>query len=441
MTSELDEFLADLGGRRHRLLQSVDPDDPTALIEELTEFGEQLVMAEEELRVQQEELLAAGARIDALVQEREELRSSAPQPYVLTDRRGVVLRTNPAADRLIRRPAIRVTSRPIATWFEVADRPAVRTVITRVTSGQQDRAEVTAVLKRSDRTTVTVHVTVTSTPGGDPLEPELLWRLEDEQLLVGQASASGQPPALQLVAEPESASEPAASAQRELANELTALAVELAACETEEHLLAVAVEHARRLVPHAQHAGVLLHRRGTVERAASTDEPVPTCLRYEIELREGPALAVLAQRLPALLADTRSEQRWTAFAQAAAEAGVRSILAVDVAAGVKALGALALYSESPHAFDSEAVAVASMVATQLGLSLNHLRMVHNLQAGLLTRAEIGEAMGVLMERHRITSQDAFQMLVLSSQKNNVKLHTIAQVVAETGQDPAVLRVR
>lgn len=443
MTSELNEFLADLGGRRHRLLQLVRPDDPAALVEELTELGEQLVIAEEELRVQQEELVAAGARMDALVHEREELRSSATQPYVLTDRRGVVLRANPAADRLIRRPSVRVTPRPIATWFEVADRPAIRTLISRVASGQHAEAEVSAVLKRSDHTTLAVHVTVTATPGGDPSEPELLWRLEGEPspdaLPVEQASGSGQPAPLQLVAEPQTI--PSVSAQRHLANQLTTLAVELAACETEEHLLSVALEHARRLVPNAQHAGVLLRHRGRVEQAAMAAEPVSACLRHEIDLREGPALAALAQRSPALLPDTRSELRWAAFAQAAAEAGIRSIVAVDVAAGARVLGALVLYADSPNAFDSDAVSVASMVAAQLGLSLDHVRTVQNLRAGLTTRAEIGEAMGVLMERHRITSEDAFQMLVRTSQKNNVKLHTVAQVVAETGQDPTMLRLR
>lgn len=395
MTSELSEFLADLGGRRQRLLELVRPDDPGALIDELTELGEQLVIAEEELRVQQEELVAAGARMETLVHEREDLRNSAAQPYVLTDRRGVVLRTNLAADRLIRRPAIRATPRPIATWFEVTDRPAVRTLISRLSSGQDDRAELRVLLKRSDHSTLPVLVAVVPTPGGDPSLPELLWRLEPGPVF--GALADEPPPAdqaLQLVTEPEpEAPDLATPAQPALARELTMLAVALAACQSEERLLEVAVEGARRLIRHAEHAGVLLlHRHGRVEQA------VPV-----------------------------------------AELDFGSILAVEVAAGEKVLGTLSLYAERPDAFDEQAAAVASLVAIQLGLSLNNLRTVHNLRAGLATRAEIGEAIGILMERRRITSQNAFQVLVLASQKNNVKLHTIAHLVAQTGQDPATIR--
>ena len=127
MTSpvDLDRFLADLGGRRARLLELVDPQDPgvAALVEELTDLGEQLIVADEELRVQQEELAAARQQVENLAHERDVLLQASAHPYVLTDYRGVVLRANRAAERLIRQPAARRAPRPIATWFEVADRP------------------------------------------------------------------------------------------------------------------------------------------------------------------------------------------------------------------------------------------------------------------------------------------------------------------------------
>ena len=60
---------------------------------------------------------------------------------------------------------------------------------------------------------------------------------------------------------------------------------------------------------------------------------------------------------------------------------------------------------------------------------------------MASRQVIGEAMGVLIERHRITSEQAFARLVRASQNSNIKLREVAQIVCETGQDPAQIRPR
>ncbi len=43
------------------------------------------------------------------------------------------------------------------------------------------------------------------------------------------------------------------------------------------------------------------------------------------------------------------------------------------------------------------------------------------------------AKGILMERLKITSDEAFELLRLSSQRLNIKLRELASAVAETGQ--------
>jgi GAF domain-containing protein len=168
---------------------------------------------------------------------------------------------------------------------------------------------------------------------------------------------------------------------------------------------------------------------------------MPVFLQRELELREGPALTALAERSPELVTDTADELRWTGFAPAVAELGIRSVLSVELVARDTALGALSLYAEGPNAFDSAAVSIASMLAVHLGLALQQLRTVRNLQAGMSNRGVIGEAIGVLMERHKLTSQRAYQLLVQASQRNNVKLSVVAQILSETGQEPSALRTR
>jgi AmiR/NasT family two-component response regulator len=52
-----------------------------------------------------------------------------------------------------------------------------------------------------------------------------------------------------------------------------------------------------------------------------------------------------------------------------------------------------------------------------------------------TRETIGEALGILMERERITADQAFDVLRRASQHLNVKLRDIAQNLVDTGETP------
>jgi AmiR/NasT family two-component response regulator len=55
--------------------------------------------------------------------------------------------------------------------------------------------------------------------------------------------------------------------------------------------------------------------------------------------------------------------------------------------------------------------------------------VENLHVAVETRDVIGQAKGVLIERHAIDADEAFQMLVDMSQRQNRKLHDIAEEIA------------
>ena len=56
---------------------------------------------------------------------------------------------------------------------------------------------------------------------------------------------------------------------------------------------------------------------------------------------------------------------------------------------------------------------------------------------MATRDVIGQAKGVLMERHRVTADEAFAMLKQESQRVNRKLVDVAEMVATSGALPDV----
>jgi AmiR/NasT family two-component response regulator len=76
----------------------------------------------------------------------------------------------------------------------------------------------------------------------------------------------------------------------------------------------------------------------------------------------------------------------------------------------------------------------------LALAVAHLhedeeRRFEELQRALATRELIGQAQGILMERERITADQAFAILRIASQHLNVKLRDVARDLVDTGETP------
>ena len=59
--------------------------------------------------------------------------------------------------------------------------------------------------------------------------------------------------------------------------------------------------------------------------------------------------------------------------------------------------------------------------------------VEHLQKALATRDAIGQAKGILMERFRITADEAFRLLVEASQRWNVRVADLSVQLADTGE--------
>jgi AmiR/NasT family two-component response regulator len=61
--------------------------------------------------------------------------------------------------------------------------------------------------------------------------------------------------------------------------------------------------------------------------------------------------------------------------------------------------------------------------------------VESLKQAVLSRDVIGQAKGILMERYRITADEAFDRLRVASQHLNRRVHDLAVDLANTGQWP------
>ncbi|MGY1752973.1 ANTAR domain-containing protein [Blastococcus sp. SYSU D01042] len=79
----------------------------------------------------------------------------------------------------------------------------------------------------------------------------------------------------------------------------------------------------------------------------------------------------------------------------------------------------------------------------LGDELQHLhdelgmahQQVAQLETGLLSNRRIGIAIGVVMERYKLSADEAFGVLQRLSQERNEKLRAIAERIVDTGELP------
>ncbi|GMA84872.1 hypothetical protein GCM10025868_01220 [Angustibacter aerolatus] len=129
---QIDRFLDGLGEQRARLLRLVGPDaDPGEPGRRASaSWCSRLVVAEEEpAGAARGACSRPCARCCAARASATSLLGAAEDAHVVTDDQGLVLSVNRAAERLVRQPLARRTPRPLATWFVLDDRHAVRTAL------------------------------------------------------------------------------------------------------------------------------------------------------------------------------------------------------------------------------------------------------------------------------------------------------------------------
>jgi GAF domain-containing protein len=213
------------------------------------------------------------------------------------------------------------------------------------------------------------------------------------------------------------------------------LAAELAGAPSLEELLERALQLAVEIVPGCEQAGISLLQDRVVETPASVGELAKTCDKLQEQLGDGPCITALLDASVVRIDDVATDERWPEFAAGAAAAGLGSLLACRLATQRDKLGALNLYASSTNAFTEASEAMAVGYAAHVSLALSALDREANLRRAMQSREIIGQAMGILMERHRITASQAFDIMVHASQRTNVKLRVIADELVRTGTLP------
>jgi GAF domain-containing protein len=205
----------------------------------------------------------------------------------------------------------------------------------------------------------------------------------------------------------------------------------------EDTLNAIALS-AVETVPGADYAGVSLIRPpNTITTPAATDDLVREADAVQALLGEGPCVEALWEKRTVRVDDLASDSRWPAFGPRAVALGVGSMLAFRLFSGGDSWGALNLYSRKPQAFDESSEFVGQLFASHASIALAGSQEITQLAADLQTRHLVGKATGILMERHKIGSQEADEMLMSTSTSSKMKISEVAAWLVSTSptRDP------
>lgn len=201
-----------------------------------------------------------------------------------------------------------------------------------------------------------------------------------------------------------------------------------------EHLDRI-VHLAQGLVPGTEHAAVSSLRGDMVATLAATSNVPRELDRVQADLGTGPIFQVRAVHGVLRIDDVGDDPRWPKYSAQLQEAGIRSVLVCDLPMSHNPPSVLSLYASRRRAFSAAAELVMPVFAARAAIALAHADELSNLHRAIDSRQVIGEAVGILIERYRLSAEEAFERLVSASQRRHVKLRELAVRMTETGEDP------
>ena len=185
-------------------------------------------------------------------------------------------------------------------------------------------------------------------------------------------------------------------------------------------------------VPNTAMVGITMLVEGKTRTAVFTDEEAPEIDSAQYETGVGPCLDAFRHLQVFRIADMEADRQWPAFSKAAASHGIASSMSLPLLARHEGVGALNFYAREANAFSDDDVEVGLQFATHAAIVLANSQayadaqqLSQDMAEAMKSRATIEQAKGILMGAQHCSADDAFQILVRASQRENRKLREIA----------------
>jgi AmiR/NasT family two-component response regulator len=192
--------------------------------------------------------------------------------------------------------------------------------------------------------------------------------------------------------------------------------------ETLRRITAAAVE----VLPDVTMASITIrHANQRLETFAPTDEVLLELDAKQYELQQGPCYETATDEAYVVSSNLAADSRWPDYSKAALAAGVKAQAGFGLFDAARFQGALNLYSSHVGAFE-DLNPIGALFSHQAAVAIAYAQEISDLRQAVTTRQQIGQAVGVVMERYQLSEERAFAFLARLSQDRNVKLREVAR---------------
>lgn len=224
--------------------------------------------------------------------------------------------------------------------------------------------------------------------------------------------------------------------ERSEAARFAEIARELASARTLDETLQRVVDLTCEVIEGCTSATIsFIHRGGKISSPAFSGRLARDADQMQYEVGEGPCLEAISTHETFRIDGMEDEARWPQFRDRVLELGVKSMLTFRLFHEQDTMGALNLYSRESQAFDDESEAVGTIFASHAAVALKAAISEAGDKEALASRDSIGQAKGIIIERHGVSPEAAFNVLRTMSQRQNRRIRDIAAEIVRTAQPP------
>jgi GAF domain-containing protein len=183
---------------------------------------------------------------------------------------------------------------------------------------------------------------------------------------------------------------------------------------------------------------MLLDPDQLLRNVAVSDQRVDHLEQLQLEHGEGPCVDAFEQKTLVDAADLADEGRWPSFSPAAAERGLRAVLASPIPYNQHAIGVVAVFSATVRPWSPEGelalttfTDLAALCIANTMASEERGEVAEQLQRALDARVVIEQAKGALVASEGLTERDAFERMRRQARRERRPIVDVATEVMAT----------